>query len=69
MTLSNGASVPNWLLTVLASALLGALGFGSRTLFVHESRLTAVETGFADQAATLKRIEQKVDGLYVARQR
>lgn len=59
MTLAN-KELPGWLLGALAAALLGSVGWGTRVLMAHDSRITAVEVQRADDHETLKGVAQDI---------
>lgn len=63
---SPSAQLLYWLLALLTAAVMGMGGFGGRTLFNHESRLSKQEQLAADIDSRLTRIESKLDAMRTA---
>ena len=61
MTRPNGWSTR--LLTLFAAVILALVGWGGTTIIATASRVTRVETQYADWKERLSRIEDKIDVL------
>lgn len=56
--------IPQWAKPILFTALVAIIGWGMRDYMDKTSRLTVLETNYANIETLLQKIDKKVDRLY-----